>query len=75
MITYTLSRKDRTDGRVSLVLHLYRNKKIAHSTTIATLDPTLARKVFVKAHEHLETLGVWNASDLMRESFSGARAR
>ncbi len=63
MITYTLVRKDRRDGLVSIQLHLFRDRVPALVTTITTEPPGAAMKRFAEARVHLRRLGVRDNND------------
>lgn len=62
MISFTLIPRQLTDGRIAIVLHLYRNKKLASTTTVAAVERTQATMVLVKCRVHLRNLGVQDAN-------------
>ena len=66
MITFTLIRSDTADGRIAVVLYLYRDKKLASVTTIATVVAGTARMVFNESRAHLKRLGLRDACELAR---------
>ncbi len=67
MITFTLIRSDLPDGRVAIVLYLYRDKKTASVSTIATVAPNQARSLFNESRAHLRKLGVRDANEIRLE--------
>ena len=67
MITFTLIRSDAADGRVAIVLYLYRAKTLASVTTIAIVAPGAARMLFNESRAHLKRLGVRDACELRRQ--------
>ena len=58
MITYKLLRSAATNGRTSLNLYLYRDQELSRIATIATVEPTIAVRIFVEAQMHLKRLGI-----------------
>lgn len=68
MISFSLVPSPLQNGRIDLVLRLYRGGKIASTTVLDTVDRSLASMVLMKCRVHLRHLGVQEASGLLPAS-------
>ena len=57
-VRFLLVCRDLTDGRTALVLHLYRDEKLASKTTISVAEDGIARMMLLLSRMHLFKLGL-----------------
>ena len=57
-ITYALTSRLSTEGRVAISLQLFRGRDIAHTRSLGLVDRRESADVLYKCHMHLNRLGV-----------------
>ena len=70
-ITFTLAPRLLTDGQIAIILHLYRGRKRALSTTLTTCQRQAAPRALRKCRSHLSKLGVEEISGVRLPAVSG----
>ena len=60
VITFTLAPRLMVNGRVAVVLHLYRDKQLALTSTLTVCKPQVSKTVLLMCRLYLGRLGIEN---------------
>ena len=69
-VSYMLIPRLLTDGRVSITLQLYRERRLASTSPVAVIDRVQAADLIYKCRQHLGRLGVGDLSTVPINRFS-----
>ena len=69
-VSYMLIPRLLTDGRVSITLQLYRERRLASTSPVAVIDRVQAADLMYKCRQHLGRLGVEDRSIVAINRFS-----
>ena len=69
-VRYMLIPRLLTDGRVSITLQLYRERRLASTSPVAVIDRVQAADLMYKCRQHLGRLGVGDLSTVPIDRFS-----
>ena len=62
VITYALTSRLSTEGRVAISLQLFKGREVAHTRSLGLVDRRESADVMYKCHMHLNRLGVQRLS-------------